>query len=171
MEGWLFGRKRGVELGRGGYQNVYIDKTQGANGTKCSIAMDFKLGSQKAEGVRLLIQAGIRNYLKRDLSRYAGIRFFMKGSKEMTVLFIMQDREKDSKVLETWFHPLSVRKEWQEFRVPFSALTVAKKIAMRLGTDEVLDLRRIERISWVIDEVHIEPGTEGTLWLDEVTFY
>jgi hypothetical protein len=39
-----------------------------------------------------------------------------------------------------------------------------------LQTDEILDLPRNERISWVIDEVPMEPGTERTLWFDEVTF-
>lgn len=171
MEGWLLGRKRGAETGRGGYQNVSIDKTQGANGTGRSLAMDFKLGSEKSEGVKLLIQAGIRNHLKRVVGQYQGIRLFIKASKEMTVFFIRQDRQKDSKFLESWLYPIPVYKEWRKVPIPFSALSVMKKIADRFGTDQILDLRNIKRLSWIFDEAHVDPGTGGVLWLDEVTFY
>ncbi len=69
MAGWLLGRKLNMEIGIGGYQDVYVDKTQGANGTKRSLAMNFKLGSGRVERFKQeFIQAGIRNLLKRDLS-------------------------------------------------------------------------------------------------------
>lgn len=172
MAGWVVGNKLNREIGKGGVQKVYIDEKQGANGTKKSLAMDFKLGSERTERFKgRPIQAGIRNQLKRDLSHYSGIKFYMKASKDLTVTFVMNDLQKDAFQEESWFRNIFLGKEWREFRVAFGSLSIERGKAKKRATDQILDLRSIERINWVVVEMGVEQGTEGTIWLDEVTFY
>lgn len=172
MAGWVMGKKISREIGKDGYQKIYIDEKQGAKGTKKSLAMDFKLGSERiAPFAGHGIQAGIRNQLKRDLSRYSGVKFFMKASRDLTIMFVLNDIQKDTNQEESWFGNISVTQDWKEMQIPFNSLIIRKGKAKRLGTDQILDLRNIERMNWVVHEMSVPPGTEGTIWLDEVSFY
>ena len=56
-------------------------------------------------------------------------------------------------------------------QIPFNSLIIRKGKAKRHGTDQILDLKNIEKINWVVHEMSVPPGTEGTIWLDEVSFY
>jgi len=169
LAGWIIGEKVDKETGRTGYQKVYIDQNQGANGTGKSLAMDFKLGEDKV--VSVAIHAKIRNRLKRDLSNYSGIRFFMKADRNLTVTFQLGDSEEDSPEEENWFRNVGVTRSWKEIRIPFNTLSVAKRRAMKFGTNQILQLNYVERIDWVANEYFIPRGTEATIWLDEVTFF
>jgi TolB-like protein len=169
LMGWMIGERVNKETGRRGYQKVYIDQKQGINGTNKSLAMKFKLGTDRVTNVG--IHAKMRNRLKRDLSNHSGIRFFMKADRNLTVTFQLGDSEEDSPEEENWFRNVGVTKGWKEFRIPFSALSVAKRRAIKFGTNQILQLNYIERIDWVVTEHFVPRGTEGTIWLDEVTFY
>lgn len=174
MAGWTgtVGTRLSQFTGKGGYQKVYIDEKQGAKGTNRSLAMDFKLGSERIERFRAeMIKAQLMNRLKRDLSNYSGIKFFIKASKDLTISFWLTHIEKDLSKVETWFLHISVTKDWKEVRIPFNSLLVDRNLAKRLGTDLILDLRNIEKIEWVVHEHIVERGTEGTIWIDEITFY
>jgi len=169
LVGWFIGEKSNKEVGRNGYQRVYIDQNQGANGTNKSLAMKFKLGTDKVE--RVSIHAKIRNRFKRDLSNYSGIKFYLKADKRLTVMFQLGDSETDSPEEENWFRNVSATTEWKEMRIPFNTLSVARGRASRLGTNQIRQLNYIERIDWVVHEGIVARGTQGTIWLDEVTFY
>lgn len=172
MAGWLMGTRSNRETGKEGYQKIYIDEKQGAKGTKKSLAMDFKLGSERvAPFTGHGIQAGIRNQLKRDLSRYSGVKFFIKASQDLTIMFVLNDIQKETDKEESWFGNISVTQDWKEMQIPFNSLVIRKGKAKRHGTDQILDLKNIERINWVVHEMSVPPGTEGTIWLDEVSFY
>jgi hypothetical protein len=169
LVGWMIGERVSKETGRKGYQKVYIDQNQGANGTNKSLAMNFKLGTDKV--VIVGIHAKMRNRLKRDLSNYSGIRFFIKADRNLTVTFQLGDSEEDSPEEENWFRNVGVTKGWKEVRIPFSTLSVAKRRALKSGTNQILQLNSIERIDWVVTEHFVPRGTKGTIWLDEVTFF
>ena len=169
LVGWFIGEQFNKQIGRKGYQEVYIDQNQGANGTSKSLAMKFKLGTDKV--VPKTIRAIMHNRLKRDLSNYSGIRFFMKADSNLTVTFQLGDSEKDSPEEEIWYRNVSVGKDWKEVRIPFNTLSLAKRRALKFGSNQILQLHYIERIDWVVHEHVVPRGTEGTIWLDEVTFY
>jgi TolB-like protein len=169
LMGWMIGDRVNKETGRRGYQKVHIDQSQGANGTSKSLAMKFKLGTDKVTNVG--IHAKMRNRLKRDLSNYSGIQFFMKADRNLTVTFQLGDSEEDSPEEENWYRNVSVSKGWKEFRIPFRTLSVAKRRAIKFDTNQILQLNYIERIDWVVTEHFVPRGTEGTVWLDEVAFY
>ena len=169
LVGWVTGEVFNKQVGRNGYQKVYIDQNLGANGTTKSLAMKFKLGTDKVAPT--LIHAKIINLLKRDLSNYTGIRFFIKADRNLTVSFQLGDSEEDSQEDEIWFRHVSVGKDWKEIRIPFSSLSLAKRRALKFGTNQILQLNYIERIDWMVHELIVARGTQGTIWLDEVTFY
>jgi TolB-like protein len=169
LVGWMIGERVNKETGRRGYQNVYIDQNQGANSTSKSLAMKFRLGTDKV--VPVGIHAKMHNRLKRDLSNYSGIKFFMKADRNLTVTFQLGDSEEDSPEEENWWRNVSVTTKWKEMHIPFNTLSVARRRAMKVGTNQVLQLNYIERIDWVVTEHFVPRGTEGTIWLDEVTFY
>ena len=69
LAGWILGTEFSLRTGKGGYQKVYVDETQGANGTGRSLAMEFRLGTERFERFKnRAIHAKISNRLKRDLS-------------------------------------------------------------------------------------------------------
>jgi TolB-like protein len=169
LVGWFIGEQFNKRIGRKGYQEIYIDQNQGANGTSKSLAMKFKLGTDKV--VPVMIHAKMHNRLKRDLSNYSGIRFFMKADRNLTVMFQLGDSEEDSAEEEIWYRNVSVGKDWKEVRIPFNTLSLGKRRALKFDTNQILQLNYIERIDWVVHEHVVPRGTEGTIWLDEVTFY
>ncbi len=168
LAGWIIGTKFERRTGKGGFQKVYIDDKQGAKGTKGCIAMQFKLGSERIEKN---IQTKIRNRLKRDLSNYSGIKFYLKASKDITVVFNLTDGEKGSAQEENWYRLIPVARDWKEIRIPFHSLSLHRGKAQKLGTNQILELKYIEKIEWLADEKNVELGTEGIIWLDEISFY
>ena len=169
LVGWFIGDLFNKYTGRQGYQKVYIDQNQGANGTSKSMAMKFRLGRDKV--VPKTIHAMMHNRLKRDLSRYSGIRFFMKADKNLTVTFQLGDSEEGSLEEEIWYRNVSIGKDWKEVRIPFNTLSLHKRRALKFGSNQILQLHYIERIDWVVHEHSVPRGTEGIIWLDEVSFY
>jgi TolB-like protein len=172
MAGWILGEFKKGRTGVGGYQVVYIDETQGAAGTQKSLALDFKLGTKRVEKFKNLpIHASITNRLKRDLTNYSGIKFYMKADRNLTVWFQVADSQEGSDYEENWFRSISVTKDWKETRIPFNSLSIQKKRAQGQGTNQILQLNYIERINWVVHEGSFGRGEEAKIWLDEVTFY
>ncbi len=168
LAGWSIGTKLEKKIGKGGFQKVYIDDKQGAKGTGC-IAMEFKLGSERLK--KHNIQAKIRNRLKRDLSNYSGIKFYIKATKDITVRFHLTDSEKGSVNEENWVRNILVTRDWKEIGIPFNSLALQRGKAKKLGTNQILELKYVEKIEWIADERNVELGTEGIIWLDEVSFF
>jgi hypothetical protein len=172
LPGWIVGKQRKGRIGKGGYQKVYIDETQGANGTNSSLAMNFQLGTKRVERFKnRAIHAKISNRLKRDLSSYSGIKFYIRANREVSVWFQVSDSQKGSADEENWFRIISVTKHWKEARIPFNSLSIQKGRAKKLGTNQILQLNYVEKIDWAIGEGSIKRGKGATIWLDEVTFY
>ncbi len=172
LAGWILGTERNRRTGKEGYRRVYVDETQGANGTSRSLAMDFKLGTKKVEKFKnRSMHAKISNRLKRDLSSYSGIRFYLKADRDLAVWFQVSDSQEGSAHEENWFHIIRVTENWQETRIPFSSLSIHKGRAQKLATNQILQLNRVEKIDWVITEGMFKRGKGATIWLDEVTFY
>jgi hypothetical protein len=172
--GWIVGTMMNGRAGKGGYQKVYVDKTEGANGTKQSIAMTFKLGSARVrEHNDQWIQAHLRNQLKRDLGRYKGIRFFIKGSDDFTIRFQLNagGRTQDDEQAK-WFKNIMVTKGWKEFQFSFTSLSATKVNPGKKATRQhYMDITNVDQIQWGTDERYMPLGTEGTIWVDEVSFY
>ena len=173
MNGWNFGELLQQRTGKGGFQKIYIHKAQGAKGTYRCLVMDFKLGStgtKQLERPRLPI-ALLINRLKRDLSGYTGIEFYIRATEDLNIIFGLADSETGISGEERWNRILSVTTEWEKMRIPFNSLSLVKRMALRQGTNQILELNNIEAIYWVAHGRNVSIGTEGTIYLDEISFY
>lgn len=172
MTGWVFGEKYEHQTGKDGFQKVYIDDRRGANGTNSCLAMDFKLGEKKTRQFKKKpIVARITNMLTRDLTQYSGIEFYIKGSKNFTLTLIVTDRQKDLSWSENWFYNLVINMDWEIIKIPFNSLALQLGKAQKFETNQILETGNIIKIEWTVHEFGVERGTEGTIWIDEVSFY
>ena len=175
LAGWMMGTMREGRTGKGGYQRVYVDKNGGANGTRQSLAMEFKLGTGRTlQHKDEHVQAQFRNLLKRDLGKYTGIKFFIKGSGDFTLRFHIAPLDKNLKEEVNWMGNVIVTKEWREIRFPFTSLSargVKSPQTRRTEVFDFFDLRNVAKIEWLADERHMKLESNGTIWLDEISFY
>jgi len=172
LSGWDIGKRLRGRTGMGGHQQIYIDETQGANGTNKSLAMDFELGSKRVERFKAIpIQAAHRNILKRDLNNYRGVTFYIKATEDFTLAFMLMDSQKGTSELEIWFTKVLVTTEWNKINIPFNTLSLSPYHAKRTPTNHTLELQYTEQLQWLIHEGFAKRGTRGTIWLDEVSFY
>jgi len=173
MNGWNFGELFQQRTGKGGFQKIYIDKGQGAKGTYRCLVMDFRLGSMRTKGLERprLPLALLINRVKRDLSDYTGIEFYIRATKDLNIVFGLADSETGISGEERWIRILSVKTEWEQMRIPFNSLSLSKNRALRQGTNQVLELNNIEAIHWVAHGRNVPIGTDGTIYLDEISFY
>ena len=79
--------------------------------------------------------------------------------------------ERLSPMEENWFRIILVTKDWKEVRIPFNSLSLHKGLAIRLGTNQIMELNYVEKIEWIATEHYVELGTEGIIWIDEISFY
>ena len=173
MNEWNFGELFQQRTGKGGFQKIYIDKGQGAKSTYRCLVMYFKLGSTRTKQLKRprLPIAFLVNRLKRDLSGYTGIEFHIRATKDLNIVFGLADSETGDRGEERWIRILSVTTEWEKMRIPFNSLSLAKNRALRQGTNQVLELNNIAAVYWVAHGRNVPIGTEGTIYLDEISFY
>ena len=170
---WNFGELFQHTTGKGGFQKIYVHKGLGANGTDRCLAMDFRLGDMgrnQTKSHRLPI-ALVINRLKRDLSGYSGIEFYVRATKDLHIVFGLADGETGTNGEERWNRVLSLTAGWEKMRIPFDSLLLVKSRALKQGTNQVLELSRIEAIHWVVHGRNVPVGTEGKIYLDEIFFY
>ncbi len=172
--GWRMGRTLEAWTGVGGYQRVYLDTKEGANGTKQSLAMAFRLGSKRTpEWQNMWIFAVMRNQIRRELAGFKGLKFFVKGSDDFTFrlsLYLTSKLQKET-VTRNWGTEFPVTKEWREIRIPFSSLSPGRGPKAQQQINLPFDLRNVQQVEWGAYELFVEKGTEGVFWLDEVSFY
>jgi len=173
LTGWInMGKKIGGVRGEGGFQKVFLDRTHGADGTKNSISMYFKLGTKRKKTFQKHpIIAIIKNELKRNLSKYSGIIFYIKATKDMVILFGLEDIDIGNNKEERWNRNIFVTRGWEKKRISFNSLTLNRPRAERFSTNQILDPKQIESIYWTVHETNVKRGTKGKIWLDEISFY
>lgn len=160
--GWEMGRIEEGITGVEGYQRVYLDNKQGANGTKQSLAMDFKIGIKRTS--KDWMRVAITNSNGRALAQFTGVRFFIKGTDNFTFRFRING------IRGSWGKNFPVSKEWREVHIPFSSLSQGVPPSGKAPT-LTLDLRNTTEIQWAATDSLTRPGIRGTIWLDEISFY
>jgi len=104
LRNWNIGLRKGGRTGKAGFEKVFIDTSQGADGSQASMALVFKLGLARVKRHETKwIVARIRNDLNRNLSMYSGIDFFIKGTEGLKLRFQVSDKQDESKDMENWY--------------------------------------------------------------------
>jgi hypothetical protein len=171
-EDWNLGSRHGQRAGKGGFEHIFIDTNDGANGTQESISMNYKLGLQRESQLqKKTILAKIRKRNRLDCREFEGIEFFIKGTPEARVQFLISDRQKGIRDLEHWYFNLKVDDRWRFFRIPFASLLLNKRVAEYYDTNKILELDKVYKIDWIIKEKQNPKGASGKIWVDEIMFY
>lgn len=171
--GWNLGKVLQERTGEGGFQKVYIDRRQGVKNSHRCLAMDFRLGPMRpglSESHRLPV-AILRNDGRRNLLDYQGIKFYIWASKKVVITFGVADKENGTNKEERWNRNIVVTPEKKSNRIPFNSLSLFKRRALSQGTNQILDLNRVEAIYWVAHGRNVPFGTEVSIYLDKISFY
>ena len=162
LTGWLIGYQRRND---GGYFTVARDTTTGANNTKSSLRVDYKLGKK--------IPIAAVNIKNRDWSMYSGIEFYAKSNHDIPLNFSLGDENRDNRGKnDVWFAQKQITTTWQKYRINFSELALSRNPEdMKFGGDGILSLDLIQFFRFVVAPWFNPPDSSGILWIDEVRLY
>jgi hypothetical protein len=108
------------------------------------------------------------NREKRDLSGFTGLRFGVRANGVFRFWLQVWDQNPASaeEGAEWWFASVRTSTEWATVEVPFSRLR-----SINPRTDGRLDLDKVTALVLVIDRGALDPGSEGSIWIDEVALF
>jgi hypothetical protein len=150
---------------RSSVSEPFLDPTAGADG-KGAARLRFRLGVPDASYPHAY--CAIVNQQGRDLSGRSGLVFAIKGDGVYRIWVQVRDANPASadEGLEYWFASVRTPTEWRRMTVPFARLRSINK-----KTDGRLDLDKVRALVFVIDRGAEKPGSQGTIWIDEVGVY
>jgi hypothetical protein len=161
LRGWLIGYQKRDD---GGYFTVGRETTTGANNTKSSLRVDYRLGKKRG--------LAVTNLRSRDWSLYSGIEFYAKSDHDVVINFFLQDENRDTREkTDMWFTQKPITTTWQKSRIGFDELTLSRRPEHQRGGDGVLSLDLIQSFGFSIAPWFNEPGSKGTIWMDEIRLY
>ena len=158
-EGFYIGHR---DRGDGGQLFVSRDTTTGANNTKCSLRMDYKVGTKHS--------SHLANYRKSDWLLYSGIEFYAKSDpSDVIVHFVLVDENrKDDKKHDIWYARRQIDNSWKKYRIDFKEL---KWDRFYPDGDGILSLDLIKEFNFNVNKSANKPGISGRLWIDEIKLY
>ncbi|MCG6534488.1 MAG: CsgG/HfaB family protein [Syntrophales bacterium LBB04] len=135
LKGWLIGHQRRSD---GGFFTVAIDSITGANNTKSSLRVDYKLGKHRS--------IGVENLKNRDWSMYSGVEFYAKSDHNIVINFTLEDENRDNREKrDVWFTQKQITTTWQKYRIDFSEMVLSRREAdKKLGGDGIFSLDLIQ---------------------------
>ncbi len=162
-----------MKAGKKAYYQSSIDRTEGVQGSKKSLKIDFNLITDERPR-----WAHIENRKKRDISLYDGIEFYVRSTHRVyaSVTFKTSHTDNPNKI-DTWVGNFETDKEWEKIRIPFNRMFIGRtwitEGAKRYGAepgDQVMRLHRVEGFEIGID-VRRNSDIKGTVWIDRISFY
>jgi hypothetical protein len=142
-----------------------LDPRAGADG-RGAIRLRFHLGVPGPEHPHTF--CALVDWTHRDLTGHGGLVFSIKADGIYRVWIQVRDANPAStdEGTEWWFASIRTSSQWQRLTVPFDRLR-----SINPHTDGRLDLDKVRAIVFVIDRGADKPGTEGTVWIDELGLY
>jgi hypothetical protein len=131
-----------------------------------ALKLAFRLGAPTPE--QPFTWCALVNRQARDLSGYAGLRFRIKADGEYRSWVQVRDVNPASadQGLEWWLASVRTSTDWREVHLPFARFrTINPK------TDGRLDPAQARAIVFVLDGAAVKTGTQGTIWLSDLSFY
>ena len=164
---WNKGDSIGGKAGLNGFQKVSIDQNVGAENSKQSLVMAFKFGNRKTpEFQNEKIKARIKYRINSDLSYYKGIRFYIKSDKTMDLMFLLMEKDIESIDWNEWFFKFTVTDQWKLISIPFDKLKNVSRDAHKM-----IGLKNTDSLMWLVNERMSPPGSQGKIWLDQISLY
>lgn len=142
-----------------------LDPTAGEDGNG-ALRLSFRLAVPSEAQPHTF--CALVDWTHRDLTGHQGLVFKLRGDGEYRVWVQVRDENPasaDDKT-EWWFASVKTATDWRPVAVPFSRLR-----SINPKTDGRLDLDKVRSLVFVIDRGAVKPGTEGTIWIDELGLY
>jgi hypothetical protein len=142
-----------------------IDAKAGADG-KGAARIAFRLGVPGPGHPDVF--AALVDRTPRDLSGRQGLTLAIRGDGVYRIWIQVRDANPKSRDggTEWWFASLRTSADWQRVAVPFARLR-----SINPDTDGKLDLDQVRELVFVLDKGSVEPGTKGTIWIDDLGVY
>jgi len=142
-----------------------VDPSGGEDG-KGAGRLSFRLSAPTAAQPHTF--CALVDWTHRDLTGRDGLVFKIRANGEYRIWVQVRDENPasaDDKT-EWWFASVKTARDWRTVAVPFARLR-----SINPKTDGRLDLDKVRALVFVLDRGAIKPGTEGTIWLDDVGVY
>ncbi len=142
-----------------------IDAGAGLNGGG-ACRMRFRIGRPTPQ--RPDVYCALVSFAPRDLTGHRGLVFGIRGDGAYRIWVQVRDANPASRDegTEWWFASVRTSPEWRRVALPFERLR-----SINPATDGRLDLDQIRALVFVLDKGSVDPGTAGTIWLDDVGVY
>jgi hypothetical protein len=142
-----------------------LDPKGGVGGSGAA-RLAFRLGVPTAANPNVF--CAIVNRDSRDLSGRQGLVFSIRGDGTYRIWVQVRDENPAStdEGTEWWFASVRTAPEWRRVALPF-----ARFRSINPKTDGRLDLDKVRALVFVLDRGADKPGTEGTIWIDELGAY
>jgi hypothetical protein len=114
------------------------------------------------------VYVALENRTPRDLTGHTGLVFSIRGDGVYRLWLQVRDANPKSKDegTEWWFVSVRTSPDWQRIHLPFSRFR-----SINPATDGRLDLSQVRGLAFIIDKGALPPGTQGTVWVDEIGAY
>ena len=168
--------------------NISADTSQAADGTSCSMKIEYKVNFKSAVTIRIGVKAPYINEnhgkMVYDLSRFNRITFSLKGKKDPSFL------SKPNKILATlicysekakskrgnaaqYYHRTKVvpNKEWEKIEIPFDDFVPSMWTRNNVvDYPPKPDLAKVLQIFFLVSSFQGDGGLPGsnTIWIDEI---
>jgi hypothetical protein len=104
----------------------------------------------------------------RDLRGRQGLTFKIRADRDYRIELQVRDENPASgdEGTEWWTTSVRATPEWRTAVVPFARLR-----SINPKTDGHVDVDKIRALVFVLDHASIKPGTEGSIWIDDLAAY
>jgi hypothetical protein len=146
------------------FSQRFIDAGAGADGSAAA-RVAFQLGRPTEDHPSPFVS--LVSYVPRDLSGRDGLVFAVRSDRPYRFWVQVRDlHPTEPEGADTWQASVRSSTEWQDVSVPFDDLRNVID-----DDDGTLDLGDAQAIVFLVDTGAVEPGTDGTIWIDDLRVY
>lgn len=137
-----------------------LDPNGGTDGSG-SGRLEFRLGAGRGASCEMA------NREARDLTGRTGLVFSVRSDAPYRLWVQVRDENPAlAERTESWFASVQTSDAWSRVAVPFDAFR-----SDDADSDGALNLDKVRALVFLLDRGAVEPGTSGTIWIDDVGVY
>jgi uncharacterized caspase-like protein len=179
---WVYFKKGRARI------NVSADTSQAANGTSCSMKIEYKLALKSSVTIRIGIKSRYMDEshgdMAYDLSRFNGITFYLKGKKEHSflskpnrifpMLICYSETAKSNSGNMVMYTPKSSivpDQDWKKIEIPFDDFVPSKWTRQNVSRYPFKpDFGKVLQIFFLISSFQKDGDVQdsNTIWIDEI---
>jgi hypothetical protein len=86
-------------------------------------------------------------------------------------MFLLVEKDIRSLNWNRWYYELNVTEQWKSVDIAFGKLKNADDKAGSQVTYRKLELKNTDTLEWLVTESMVPPGSQGKIWLDQISLY